>query len=285
MGVKEHNHFIPQMYLRHFAHSRPNSDADWIFMYDKETDCTKEIGIEDAAAKKRLYTDKTQTNPAIWEDELAKHEAVISPIIRRLIDTCRQSLIRNGATVLDSTMKQKLAGYLYLQMIRVPSSMSVIESYSEQVIPGLLDKVKREIEPIIPENKKQELSAFQMSAEDKRSIRLSHIANSPESQMIVNALCSKHWTLYRSDKRFITSDRPVVIADTQWNVHQILADGIQPPYIVICFPLSPYLLLLVSGSKIYSRFADQLFILDQHDDFVDKVNHLQYENCERFLYG
>ena len=275
---KKHQHFIPQTYLRKFAHSNLE-DTYLVDAYNK-LDCqTKSnISIRDICVDTDLYT----------LDHLPGEQKY------RIEDFFNENIESNYPKIYDLLVKKKekfisgeertLILYTTLSMyFRTPKILNQFVNFSTKLIDDL--KKEKDIKTINFLGNNINLSA-KSYRELKKEIREKHRINYIQTQLLLLNEFIRHKAFdgfavleLIGDQEFITCDNPVIIENLSG-----LGFNLFDPGNTIYIPLDNKHALFI-GPQQEESILNQVFY--QRDDFFLHVivNHLLYTSAERWIIG
>lgn len=277
---KQHQHFIPQTYLRKFAHTQ-NGDTFLVDAYNKLNDQTiADISVRDLCVETDLYTLKHLEGEERYSIENFFSQSIKSryPKIYRLLVEDKKRII--------SVEERVYILYTTLSMyFRTPKVLNQFISFGAEI----LEQVNNN-----PEVKSMNFLGYEISVESKtfeeikKEIREKHRINYIKTQLeILDQFIS-----LRSfdalvvielvgDQEFVTSDNPVEIRNSIGSKLDFeLFDLKNSIYI----PLDPKHALFIAPRQ-EETIVNQVFY--QRDNFFQHVilNHCVSENAERWVIG
>ncbi|WP_456442250.1 DUF4238 domain-containing protein [Psychroserpens sp.] len=275
---KKHQHFIPQTYLRKFAHSN-KEDKYLVYAYNKLDNKTKSnISVKDICVDTDLYT----LNHLPGEEKY------------RIEDFFNESIESNYPKVYDLLVKKKkkfitgeertLVLYTTLSMyFRTPKILNQFVNFSSKLIEDL--KKDKDIETINFLGNNFSLSDKSIG-KLRKEIKEKHRIDYVQTQLLLLNDFVKHKAFdgfaileLVGEQEFITSDNPVIID----NLSSYGFDLFDPGN-TIYIPLDNKHALFIAPQQ-EKAIINQVFY--QRDNFFQHViiNHLVFISAERWIIG
>ena len=271
---KKHQHFVPQVYLRKFHHTKEikgNKKKYFVSVYDKiENKPKKKIEVRDICAKKKLYT---LDSPHIKIRESIENfysktlEKDYNNLYDILIDPKRDTIsLQQRELIITTIANLHLRNYFWLKKFN-----DFWESLIDRYPAGFNEKIYDDHGNVL----------FDFSTNDKNQII------SKDKQKNKQLFIKSHlehtikWTKLHfhdiividfapDNSRYITSDRPVICI----KISDPLRMPIDSKHMITL--LSPPTKQDINDEKLYRKV-----------DLInpDITNLMQYENAERFVIG
>lgn len=275
---KKHQHFIPQTYLRKFAHFI-KEDTYLVDVYNKQDNKTKSnISVKDVCVDTDLYT----LNHLPGDEKY------------RIEDFFNENIESNYPKIYDLLVKKKkkfitgeertLILYTTLSMyFRTPKVLNQFVNFSAKLIEDL--KKEKDIETINFLGNNINLSNKSYS-ELKKEIKEKHRVNYIQTQLLLLNEFIKHKAFdgfavleLVGEQEFITSDNPVIIENLSSYGFNLFDSGN-----TIYIPLDNKHALFIAPQQ-EKAIINQVFY--QRDNFLQHViiNHLVFISAERWIIG
>lgn len=275
---KPHQHFIPQAYLRKFAHTIDGKNY-FVAVYDKQTErYISDINVSKICAETDFYTLKHLEGIQQYsiENFFADNiENRYNEIYSLLVEEKKQFITPEEKTfILYNTLSM---------YFRTPKVLNQFIEFTGQL---LLDVQERTNEKTI------DFLGYKISLEEnsfkeiKKEIRENNRVNYISTQLALLEEFVKFKLLdglvvieLIGQQEFITSDNPVEIRNPRENGFSLFSDGN-----VIYIPLDPKHALFIAP-KNNGSIVNEVFY--QKDNFVQHItsNYVSYENSERWIIG
>ncbi len=250
-------HYVPQFLLRKFC----SSDDKHIWCFDKIWMKSENKFISGVAFEKHFYDQVQGQKEDSLEYLFQKAETDAAPIILKIIE--KKDL--NSLTIDEKTV---ISLFITLQLNRTKSALKNTERQTENFIEPIKNlaielNTKLDFEQIIP-----------------KQLWFSMLMKTP---VLCVPLTNKIWVLFESNKKFYTSDNPVVLQNTKnSNPHRgtlgINSDGIE-----IYFPLNPSLVLCLLCERTYGLLTEKKMLCDA--DNIENINSLQVIYSEQYIFS
>ena len=279
-GMVQRNHFVSRGYLRFFA-----KDGK-ITVKDKESRNTYVTNIENVCVKKNIYNCIENNEELSWESFYTNIDNIIPKVIGKTISNCK--LLGINKPLQDKKLKEDLALIIVIQMLRTPERIfSQTETY-DKILNDFYKELKES--ETIDKEKKLEFLEKLFSREYYKGFLLRDINMPDRLVKYVTTLLNKTWIIYRNNLqyKFYTSDNPVVLYNFL-DKSVGLENGIGRTDTIILYPISPeFLIELVPTQylfgELFRKYNDKC-ILIENDNFVKRMNQLQYQNAKRQIFG
>lgn len=257
----KNQHYVPQFLLKKFS-----LDRKTIKIYQKD----KERIIENAPIKnqcsKKWFYGKGKT-----EDKLSKLESYGARVIKRVLE---------GKKV-DFKEKAQLYQFIYLQSVRTLKKINLINETikeSKREILKLTAEVNglKDVDEIIDEVIEQDIMMTPEELVKKSEVNYKKILD-------LDFVILKIENLEKvKQSEFIIGDSPVI----HYNYYlQRFHGGLERRGEMIIMPLSPYETIILYDKKIYDfHNVNKNKVIYIERDNVQKLNNLQYINCNRSIY-
>jgi len=277
MSFPKRQHWVPRFYLRHFTVPHANDRLEQVWIFHRKEGDPKLTGIDNIAAKKYLYTPKTDdgTRDARLEKKLASLEGSVS----RFWPTLASDFVNLGA----DGIRKGIALFLSVQFLRHPDRRDSMRELRQR----LIDVIEQEP---LDRNGNPDISHIQIGS------RVYPVDNSdwhsyrdagPEldEQLWLDAieqdaikhakmLMAKRWSIvFIDDPLFVTSDYPLYVPQPEMERYQIGGNNA-----IIMFPISPTRILCMDD---LNEPANQYYHLESHQ--ADLYNLLTWVNTGSFM--
>lgn len=245
---KGKNHYVPQLYLRHFS-SKPRK----IHVHHIRSDRSIfDVGLRNQCQRHKFYGSDGKI-----EDRLAEFEGELAPILNRIIDS---KILPDR----ESRDYLYVLSFLALQLVRTPSAIDDFSEGTEKMLQlafqGSPDASAR-------------IAALRPSKEEALQL---HLGMALELSKVLSDLGAVLVSV-PSSMPLITSDNPAVRYNLYCEgVHGVGVTGLISSGFLLFLPLSPKCLLLLYDKHVYkikSATAGLVDTVDLSDAF--QLNMLQ----------
>ena len=245
---KGKNHYVPQLYLRHFS-SKPRK----IHVHHiRSGRSIFDVGLRDQCQRHKFYGSDGKV-----EDRLAEFEGDIAPILNRIIDS---QILPNH----DSRDYLYVLSFLALQLVRTPSAIDDFSDGTEKMLQLAFQGSPEASERI---------AALRPSKEEALQF---HLGMALELSKVLADLGSVLVSM-QGPMPLITSDNPAVRYNLYCEgVQGVGVTGLISSGFLLFLPLSPKCLLLLYDKHVYkikSATAGLVETIDSSDVF--QLNMLQ----------
>lgn len=277
--IPKRQHYVPKFYLKEFATNETYAKKDkaQIHIYDLKNEEKSIRNIKTIAYEQYLYSPKDEDNPrsSYMEDKLASIESLMSQIWKEFATT------RMGLT---PSMKKGISLFIATLILRHPDNIP--KNKEKRIL------MANDILNHIPEGETQ----FTFSAKGKETIiDLQEVKDSlnstqydesiffienieHQSILIIEELMKKKWSIIASEEKvFITSDRPVIISNSETGLLGVGSKGV-----VISLPLSPTRLLILEDNI---NNEDDLTEYPLNKGHASVFNSPIWSNAYRYIIG
>lgn len=257
MAKKRKQHFVPQMYLKRFA----DKDGLIDLYHIQQASCYKKISYKDQCKRSYFYGADLE-----WENRLCSMErewhSLFSNIDKRSHLTDEDI---NQIKMFALYQRQRTYGeYSY----RYDERTQLYELYARELYAHngweFDDEAKRQIK----ESVNQSISPSEM-------LELAHNLQKYIVDLDVRII------EYSTSNSFIISDVPVIAI----NPFHMPSIGYGCVGLVILFPVSPKVLVVIYDSKMYKLNGSDRYIVSNNEDEVVAINNLQYVSADEILLG
>ena len=273
-----HQHFIPQSYLRKFAHTK-NKDVYLVSAYDKlEKKIIQNISVYAICAETDLYTLKHLEGNLKYTIE-----NFFSNKIENKYPSVYNLLVIEKKKIISLSERADILYTILSMYFRTPKVLNKFASFSAE----LLEKVKSQsnidtIEFLGIKISLQSQSFNEIKKEIKETNRVNFLKTQLELlDQFIKFKSSDGLVVVEldGDQEFITSDNPVDIGNES-RVEFNLFDYRNSIYV----PLDPKHALYISPS-MKGSIINEIFY--QRDNFIQHItlNHSVYRNSERWIIG
>lgn len=280
-------HYVPQVYLKHFCNS-----VKAIAVIDKHNQKVFSTGIRAVGAENDFYTLEKMNDPYYWEHVYADGmEPLLGQLIERVISQSNL-LVRNGTVIISDVEKVKFAIIMVMQLLRGKQSREYERKLYQKRLPGVLKKAQKVFGPLSDEQDAL-LEAFAKDDYYFKRTSMDVSLDSTRIERYAEIICNLDFVFYRiqGDVEFITSDNPVMLINCITNNARPFANGLLQKTTVICYPISPKLLLCAMHPEMtLGIFHGQdccLIDLDANTEvrFISTVNRNQIEQCSKHAFA
>ncbi len=249
-------HYVPRFYLKNFALVKGvgRKEKAFISFYQFEDEFYKEhIPTKSVCYKEYFYGEDGKV-----ENEFANREKEWANVINEII--------QNKQFVLDNEQKKLLKQFAIYQYCRTLATYNhgkrmMSEMLSQTFInnnPGVDEEIVREI----------------VTKKVDKQVNVADVINSCDE--LVDLIEDLDIAIIRcnTSKKLITSDMPVIVM----NPFCVGKAGMANVGIVILFPISPEILIVIYDGKIYQNCKGDVVISNDSD--VEKINMYQIISAE-----
>jgi hypothetical protein len=239
----DHQHFVPQFVLRHFAQFAPSRSKKKhrITVLDLQTNKTFVAGLSRVAGVNRFYDYITRSGKVGSIDPLLTNiEGLTAPAWRKLVSA-------RTVTVLSQAEREALALFIVTLAVRGPATRAVIQTVPDLVVQEL--RRRGEDTSLIEK-------WLQGQPGDDEAIHANSIRTVAE---IFPVIAARVWRLYAPPRgrHFCTSDSPIVrFNEMDYGPRGKL--GLLQPGITLELALAPDLLLIVIDPRVYALIEGEV---------------------------
>ncbi|MDE6947331.1 MAG: DUF4238 domain-containing protein [Anaeroplasmataceae bacterium] len=316
MKKTKKQHYIPQFYLKHFSDDKFN-----IYTIVKPTLKYYNGSIEDTAEKNYFYDLKimesydslSSDQKQLLDNICMKHqgkkyeeleeaekihidqyiESFFSTQIETPFSNMLQLVIKNtynfnrwvvkNCYFISDDNKKDMAYYLSIQFIRS-------DSYRNFIAKSKINMYKKTL-PIMMQFYGKKISENDINVSiDKENMKMDHIKSILDDELIseIAKIFYLHkWVLYENHTNipFITSDDSFIIIPTKKFFGIYSGTGLASPGVIIEFPLTTNLLLVMFESTSFQ------YIIDRHIEIINDTNKIKdanaaiIQNAYRYIYA
>ncbi|MFY0481381.1 DUF4238 domain-containing protein [Flavobacterium sp. PLA-1-15] len=275
---KPHQHFIPQTYLRKFAHTKDDKNY-FVAVYDKQAGkYISDINVSKICAESDFYTLKH-----LEGDEQYSIENFFADNIENRYNEIYSLLVEKRKQIITPEEKTFILYNTLSMYFRTPKVLNQFVEFTGQL---LLDVQQNTNEKTI------DFLGYKISLEEKsfkdikKEIRETNRVNYISTQLALLDEFVKYKFLdglvvieLVGEQEFITSDNPVEIRNSTENGFNLFSNSN-----VIYIPLDPKHALFIAP-KNNGSIVNEIFY--QKDNFVQHItsNYVSYENAERWIIG
>ena len=249
-------HYVPRFYMKNFSLVKGTGKKEKVFISFFQFD--EKLYREHIPTKTICYENYFYGEDGEIEKEFANREKVWARIINDIIETKNFDL--------DDDNIRKLKQFAIYQYHRTLASYK----YGTRMMSEILSQ------PIINNNPELDENIIKSMVNKKveEEISVADIISCCDEE--VDIIEDLDLAIVKNDtaKKFITSDMPVIVI----NPFCIQKAGIANVGIVIMFPISPELLVLIYDGKIYKNCKNGMAIVDENE--IEKINMYQVISAE-----
>ncbi|MCR5573732.1 MAG: DUF4238 domain-containing protein [Bacteroidaceae bacterium] len=277
---KTRQHFVPQCYLRYFYRGNNEPCA-----FDKVEMGSHPTTLDSICIEKFMYDiapefsclEDGSSKQTILEDDFFDH--IIERGYSKLLGEINDSLLSIvNAGFFPDVLREKLAFYLVVQFLRMPTVKKETQQFCDDVLPKLSEIFK---EGLAIESGNQDF--VKLSVIPKYDASRMHFkynyGNEEILSLFTHAILINRWIfLYSPDGDFYTSDNPCVVI--QHTNFRPFCMGLAQYGSEIIFPISPYLSVIIYDRKYYKE-------LDVPDNSVNIANfeHIAHVNLNIYVHA
>jgi len=283
------HHYVPQTYLKNFCNSVDKPDS--IYVYDKINHKKFKANIQDIAAERDFYKVAGKDDEYYWEHFYSKEfESKYPSVIRTLNTAC--SLSVNNAVILTSNLKEELSYMICVQLLRTKKAREYQLKTASSAGEKKLNQLKEELPKYLNKDQKELLDKFELTEDFLKDVGLETINDKHRLKIFIGYLFDKNWVIYYNTISnripFNTSDHPVCYYNVLSKRTGFEDNGLAVTASKILFPISSKLLIGIYNKELYlgtlKQFDGQMIKIDE-ENFINKINDIQLEQCYRQCYS
>lgn len=265
-NIKRRQHYIPQAYLRFFATKGKKEHLIWV--YDCSNDSIKRVSINNICVINDLYECKyfsDECNDWIFEDinsienHFVYYEGTYTEKVEFIIDSCKTE----NNTKLNLNIKDKEFFAVFVAQILLRNQLFVTIIRDLALTPTMISEMTEELSIKYPDIEKgffQNMFRSKMMKDFFYTDGKYSFIKAYSNVYLKDKICF----LYSKNKKFITSDAPVV------NVFGCKNDI---EYDLVGMPISPELFLAFIDSSLQEDYEYSVIEID--DSIVELLNSYQ----------
>ena len=285
--IVKNQHYVPKVYLRYF--SKKVKKDYYIWVMDKNRDEPFNTNIENIASSKYFYEVNSKPDN-YWENYYCKNiESTLPKIFNNIIASATFS--QNNSIILNNEVKIAMCKIILSQVSRTKKAKDFYDGIGKEITTTMIDEVYKQLDNILSKEHREILEKYRNDEDFIRTMELDTI----NSDSIINKstyyLMNRVWVVYKNLNYkkcpFITSDHPVVYYNFLNSKSDLHSNGIGLDSTIIQYPINRELLLVLYPREMYFGELQKLnnkIVHIKDDDFVLKVDKLQYEQCYRQAY-
>lgn len=265
MAENKNQHYVPQLYLRHFSRDKKTIT---VFSIRENRIVSTNAPIDNQCSKDYLYG-----KDLILEKALADLETNSAPIIKYVIES--STLPMKGSPEYLTLMI-----FLLYQYARTISAADQLNEMTEKIAKNLLKDHIRRTKP--EEITIGDLDAVKIFHPKAANLNLRTVAlQIPlildlESSLLIN----------KTEVELITSDNPVILYNNYYSKEPLSYLGLASKGLLIFFPLTPNHYIILYDAKIYQigepESSKAIFLKQEND--INQLNILQLINSNKTAY-
>lgn len=282
MGEAYRNqHIVPQAYLNRFGIKRKDHYKIGTRLNPTATQKPKLFmqSVEDVGYIVKYYDVCKREDPKYWEHYLDKNfDALCGQPLENII--AKITLSPPGTKVLTDDDKEVLSRIIISQAFRVPAFLDDNVERSDELLKSHKEKILQSL-PAVFEPQRELIEQISFDTDERKDMILSGVFSEERFQRFCDVLHKKAWFVFYNGIRnvmpFITSDNPVVIADTKGGAGKVTNIGLESERAVILYPLTPSILIgIYSNGFLLGRAHEFENIRTTIDEmkFITNVNYL-----------
>ncbi len=216
-------------------------------------------GVRAVGAENDFYTLDKLDDPYFWERAYAAGmDSKIGELFPQIFSGAN-CLVRNGAIIINDTMKAKLAIIMVMQLLRSKQSREFGRRLYRENLPDALKSAKEKFGPLSDKQNKL-VKAFENDDFFFKFISMNYSLDLNRIKMLTNIIYNFDFIFLRiqGGMEFITSDNPVMIIDIATQNAAPFTNGLVQPSTAVYYPLSPQLLLCAMHSEIISAATSEI---------------------------
>jgi hypothetical protein len=301
MDKPHKHHFVPCVYLKYFAKQKDKKNYI-IYCINKGQTKIFPTNTRDVAMEYEYNTVKSSKYlPAIPEGDELYYENKYKEIIEDNWDSIVNNFTAHltmtcNASPLQRETKLQLGKLMIIQLLRTPQARKLTNERGY----NSCQKVFKKLTPIINEiGDKKILKSYNKLKREFRYTddfaKSAHLLATTDEQRIEKLakilICTRVWFVYKNPNYkvfpFITSDNPVVFYNPISNEYGLGPNGIDNPYTITIFPVTPkYLIITFHKHSPLGLFAHNMQDECHNigDELVYTMNKHQFIQCTRQIY-
>lgn len=290
MSKKAHtrHHYIPQCYLRNFAHSEKG-----IYSYNKKTKTSYQTAISGVCTLNSFYSVSPENVDSEYDGEdptLIIEKDILADKIEACYNVTLQNIIaRKNECIADETQniglcyedKYIIAKYIAIQFLRLKNVRDEVVEMYENIEPKAIQLF---LEGLSIEKNKPELK--DLNVEHKYDPAFLHARSTFLDEELLDTfargMADNYWVFHISENnKFFTSDNPVVIRKHVKDV-QPMCMGLTQYGSEVSFPISKDIILIILDREYFKNN-----IIESYDCrfFIATEEGINRQNYLRFLYA
>ncbi len=285
---KQKQHFVPQVYLRHFCVGKKRNQ---IYFYDKISSKADITNVINVAQEKDFYSEISQDDKDRFEKYYSSIvEPTLGVLLNRIISTA--VLCTEKTPLLTKHDKHSLSKMLVYQMLRTRYARNLTREKADMISEPFMAQLLK-----VPEFKKRK--DFRAIAEKYRilddntlkEISLPLTVDEERLTRYVALIDTMICTFYdnRTEEDFITSDNPVIIKRISTDDIGLGAAGLAHLDSMIFFPITPRLAVVLSHNEFllspaFREYENRRWQITQLD-IVRTLNKWQFLQSSRQVYS
>lgn len=262
-----------------------------IAVMDKHSKRVFSAGTRVVGAENDFYTLEKIADPYCWEHVYANGiEPQMGKLIPKIMSQANP-LVCNGAIIINESEKVQLAAIMVMQLLRGKQTRDYERRLYQIHLPETLNKTREMFSPL--SNKQNELlQAYENDDYYFKRTSMDLALDAKRITQYTEIICNHVFLFYRiyGDLEFITSDNPVMIANSVTGNAHPFANGLLKISTAVYYPISPKLLLCAVHPDFPGIFSEKdCCIVDLDSDkeirFISTINRKQIEQCYQHAFS
>lgn len=299
---KEHTyqHYIPQLYLKRFAHFKSNKKREkqyFIHCFDKYSGKNYDNNIDKVCGINHFYRIKDETC-AISDNEQLSPLIIEQDYLDRVIERNYEKLLIDLHLMAEKCQKEnidcfpnddifrfQIAWYITIQYLRLPSVRNLVCNATTTLYPQLMEVLKRLVANIENDSKYNDLNI-----EIKYDYALMHaqssFANNESIKFFSTSLSKNYWTfMYSPTGEFMTNDNPILLRQHEKDARPMCL-GLTQYGSELYFVFSPFLAVQIYDRHFFNLEHSQDFLFGEvTNEGVQRINLLNYCTAQRHIFS
>ena len=277
-------HYVPKFYLRRFSKKCDNKEE--IYVYDKIRDNVFKTNIKNVALENDFYTNTDFEDKYFLEKFFGKNiEPLMESILKEVVQICSSYKVISSNYIIPDRLKSDLAYIIAFQFLRGKYTLEAAYRIAPRIASELINQF-REISGYQDYDLNQNL--YEMVTEE------AFIKNTMWKQMFIQermdycaaVFYNKYWAFYVFDEDvLLTCDSPVIVKDSKTKETKPFHVGLIQKDTVICFAISPRLLVVLYSEKSYLSEIDCKIYGVDDKALVDEYNRANVDQCNSQVYS
>lgn len=293
--ANKYQHYVPQCYLRHFAHN--NNKSYYLNAYDVVRHKSYNVSVSKVCGVNNLYTltdefvnnhKNEKANSLSIESDFfaAKIENQLAGILTELNEKKRNCINGNEKKLsIDTDLRMAFSIQIAIQFLRHPLIKEKIIQKTDNFLSQVIKIAKFGLSKELEDEKVNDLDIQPVYDKAANHARLS-FANESEVKMYAKSFADGYWIFfYTSRNDFYTSDHPINYYQSKNCNKQESVYG-KNYGSEIFIPISPDLLLISFDKRYYSKFKESdCAIYKANDICIKRQNYFHFQNANQFVFS
>jgi hypothetical protein len=288
-------HYVPQCYLRHFAHQDKKNGPFYLHAFSKESMKIFDVPVDKVCGAKDFYSlsddfiqnrkDDSVNSLSLEVDYFAKNDEPQYSETLKEVEGIFKDAIENHKDKLsiDNDLRKAISFHIAIQHLRLP----FIREKINQKTDTFLEKITKIVQAgIALEQGKPELADLSLKAKYDKVANHARFgfANIDRVKEYTNSFAEGYWFFFYSfDNNFYTSDIPIQYyqPNNLKGVDRPINYGSE-----IMFPILPNLLLVSFDRNYYSNYKENdCSLLKANKRLVHFSNYFHMKYAKQFVFS